>query len=208
MDPTTQRIMMTAGAGEAPGGEDLYTALSAGDETNRSFTWTCPAGVTSVSVVCIGGGGEGGDYGPSPGTGGGGGAALRYKNNISVTPGQNYEVQVGASRNNTSGGQSWFRVNSSNTLCQAEGGGRGTNNISGPGGPGGNSGVGDGGGNGGAGGRGNNGGGGGGGGGAGGYSGSGSQGGVLFSYSPPPGNFYYPPTGRWGCWLRWRERLG
>ena len=97
------RIMMTAG-GEAPGGEDLYTALSAGDETNRSFTWTCPAGVTSVSVVCMV-------------------EAVRVvitdrprhwrrrwccitlqKQHFSNT-GPNYEVHVGASRNNTSGGQ-------------------------------------------------------------------------------------------------------
>ena len=198
MDPTTQRIMMTAGAAEEAGGEDLYTGLSGSDQTNRSYTWTCPAGVTSVSVVCIGGGGEGGDHGPSPGTGGGGGGALRYANNVSVTPGQNYEVQVGCSRNNNSGGTSWFRLNSSNTLCQAEGGGRGTNNIGGPGGPGGNSGVGNGGGDGGPGGKGNNGGGGGGGGGAGGYSGNGSPGGVLYSYNPNA-TYNYPPQGSGGA---------
>ncbi len=191
MDPTTQRIMMTAGAADVPGGENIYFAQSLLDQTTRNYNWTCPAGVTSVSVVCIGGGGEGGDYGPSPGTGGGGGAALRYKNNISVTPGATYSVQVGVSRNNQSASSSKFMYGGT-TLCEADGGSRGQNNISGPGGPGGSSGTGDGGGNGGPGGRGNNGGGGGGGGGAGGYSGNGGSGGTLTSYQPPPNNFNYP----------------
>jgi len=37
-------------------GEQQYT-------TPGSYTWTAPAGVTSVSVVCVGGGGIGGDAG-------------------------------------------------------------------------------------------------------------------------------------------------
>jgi len=53
-----------------------------------TFTWTVPAGVTSVSVVAVGGGGTGTGYG-------GGGGALRYANNILVTPGQTYIVAVG-----------------------------------------------------------------------------------------------------------------
>jgi collagen type VII alpha len=54
------------------------------------YSWTCPTGVTSVSVVCIGGGG-GGNEG-SAGAGGG----LGWKNNIAVTPGNSYSVVVGA----------------------------------------------------------------------------------------------------------------
>lgn len=59
-----------------------------------TYSWTCPAGVTLVSAVCIGGGGGGyhsGDGGP-----GGGGGGLGWKNNISVTPGSTYAVVVGA----------------------------------------------------------------------------------------------------------------
>lgn len=66
-------------------GQQAYT-------TPGTYTWIAPAGVTSVSVVCIGGGGGAGKY---YGTGGGGGG-LGWKNNISVTPGQSYTVVVGA----------------------------------------------------------------------------------------------------------------
>ena len=59
-----------------------------------TYSWTCPDGVTSVCAVAIGGGG-GSDGGATTYTGGGGGG-LGYRNNISVTPGQNYHVAVGA----------------------------------------------------------------------------------------------------------------
>ena len=60
-----------------PVGEVLLTSGSA---------WVVPAGVTSVSVVVIGRGGDGVQF---PGNKyGGGGGALAYKNNIAVTPGQ------------------------------------------------------------------------------------------------------------------------
>ncbi len=66
------------------------------DDTPGQKTWTVPAGVTSVSVLCIGGGGGCVLY-PQGTTGasGGGGAALAYKNNISVTPGQTITYNVG-----------------------------------------------------------------------------------------------------------------
>jgi hypothetical protein len=57
-----------------------------------TFNWTAPSGVTSVSVVCVGAGGYGQD------NLGGGGGGLGWKNNISVTPGQSYQVVVGAGR--------------------------------------------------------------------------------------------------------------
>lgn len=58
-----------------------------------TYSWICPAGVTSVSVVCVGGGG----WGNFSGTllHGGGGGALAYTNNISVTPGNSYTVITG-----------------------------------------------------------------------------------------------------------------
>ena len=93
-----------------------------------TYSWTCPAGVTSVSAVCIGAGG-GAPYwvgGNNGGTGGGGGA-LGYKSNIAVTPGQNYTVVVGGGGSGllgtaTSGGVSYF---SSQAVVSAGGGQRG-----------------------------------------------------------------------------------
>lgn len=73
-----------------------------------TYTWTAPAGVTSVSVVCVGGGGGGGQtWANAAGSGGG----LGWKNNIPVTPGENYTVVVGAGglrAGNTAGGNSYF----------------------------------------------------------------------------------------------------
>ena len=49
-----------------------------------THSWIAPAGVTQVSVVAIGGGGNGQSSNATERCGGGGG--LGYKNNISVTP--------------------------------------------------------------------------------------------------------------------------
>lgn len=56
-----------------------------------TFSWVAPAGVTSVSMVVVGGGGAGGGVGSSQGGGGG----LFYANNVPVTSGCTYTVQVG-----------------------------------------------------------------------------------------------------------------
>lgn len=80
----------------AAAGEVEYT-------TPGTYSWTAPAGVTSVSVVTVGGGGGGKrntivTRPPDPDeyyfTGGGG--ALAWANNITVVPGQSYQVIVGA----------------------------------------------------------------------------------------------------------------
>jgi len=94
--------------------------------TAGTFTWTCPAGVTSVSVVCVGGGGTGGYNGG----GGGGGAALAYINNYSVTPGTTYTVVAGfpSDYNGGSGGTSYFN----NTSTVAAGGGYTGGNYASP----------------------------------------------------------------------------
>ena len=128
--------------------------------TGGTYSWTCPAGVTSVCAVCVGAGG---------GQRSAGGGGLGWKNNIPVTPGQSYTVQVGQNYNNTSGGQSYF-INASTV---AGDGGAG-NAVQGSGG----SYTGDGGGNGGTGSisvHGDH----GGGGGAGGYSGNGGNAGYY-----------------------------
>jgi len=102
----------------APAGQQAYT-------TAGTFSWVAPAGVTSVSVVCIGGGGG------AVATGGndfqwGGGGALAYANNITVVPGNSYTVVVGSVGSpsfsgNTNGGDSSFN----STSCKAGGGATG-----------------------------------------------------------------------------------
>jgi len=95
----------------AGGGEAYWTQSSA----NTTRNWTVPAGVTSISVVCIGGGGtgyiQGSAGGSSPRSSGGGGGALAYKNNISVTPGSTVTVKVGnrGASDSQAGGDSWIQ---------------------------------------------------------------------------------------------------
>ena len=69
--------------------------------TTGNGTWTCPAGVTSVTVQCWGGGGAGGGCAYASGTysyevggGGAGGSYISYT--VSVTPGNVYNFTVGA----------------------------------------------------------------------------------------------------------------
>ena len=135
------------------------------------YSWTCPLGVTQVSVVCIGAGGGGSNVGNNvtsfTGRAGGGGA-LAFANNVSVTPGTVYTVRVGAggagaiapvpaSTNHPGqdGGNSFFS-DSVTTFCEAGGGqggdcssfsgnlvkGQGGQVITGTGGAGGNGGQG------------------------------------------------------------------
>ena len=67
-----------------------------------TYSWTCPTGVTNICAVCIGGGGGGESVLQSPDTGtwtgggGGWGGGLAWSNNIPVTPGATYKIQVGA----------------------------------------------------------------------------------------------------------------
>ena len=137
------------------------------------YSFICPPDVTSVSVVCVGGGGQGATSMGVDSNGGGGGG-LGYKNNITVIPGNTYKVVVGdaGSKNfwgdGVDGGDSYFKDIS--IVAGLGGKGGATYGIPGVGG----TYFGDGGGNGGNGGAANSlq----GGGGGAGGYSGNGGDG--------------------------------
>ena len=106
-------------------GQQIYTINTAGASINangsRGFTFTVPAGVTSISIVTVGAGG------PSYGTSvlGGGGGALAYANNISVTPGQTYTIAVGYS---LASGQQGRTSTFGTAICSAEGGGASTSN--------------------------------------------------------------------------------
>ena len=166
---------LSGGGGGAMGLDTRYVPPIVGQAvitSTGSGTWTCPAGVFFVSVVCVGGGAGGGTY---IGVGGGG---LGYKNNISVTPGQSYNISVGAggASGNNAGGDTWFHTADNNSYCTGEGGAQGSTSSTGTGSAGGSY-YGDGGGNGGNGGTNDHGATMAGGGGAGGYSGNGGNGG-------------------------------
>ena len=142
---------LTATASYSTVGEEVYT-------TPGTYSWTCPSGVTSVCVVCIGGGAGGGGGPLAGGSYGGGGGSLAYKNNISVTPGQIYTVEVGAKgisggayynygaktwhyQYPTDGGNSFF-INESTVFASGGQLGSGGNTIVGEGGgAGGNGGI-------------------------------------------------------------------
>jgi mucin-19 len=113
----------SVGASLAPTGAAEYT-------TPGTYSWTAPAGVTSVSVVAVGAGG-GGSRTSTGGASGGGGGGLGWKNNITVVPGQSYTVTVGASGNahptnngdGSTGGQSFF-INAATVAGLGGSGGR------------------------------------------------------------------------------------
>ena len=63
-------------------------------------SWTAPSGVTSVSVLIVAGGGGGGGR---SGAGGGAGGYI-YEESVSVTPGDSYDVVVGAGGAGGAGG--------------------------------------------------------------------------------------------------------
>jgi len=73
--------------------------------TNGTYTWVCPAGVSSISVVVVGAGGGGGN-GDSSAAGASGGV-LRYRNNITVVATQTYNVIVGAGGNGGQNNSYW-----------------------------------------------------------------------------------------------------
>ena len=85
------------GGGDSPAGEAVFHADSGNGTTDTwnqqtQYSWTVPDDVTSISVVCVGGGGSGQpDHDGASGSGGG----LAYKNNITVTPGETVTVVVG-----------------------------------------------------------------------------------------------------------------
>lgn len=116
------------------------------------ISWTVPAGVTSISIVVVGGGGGGGGASFNYATplystaGGGGGGGLAYATDISVTPGEILEINVGfggdggsnfvtgaatgnigtVATSGAAGGSSWVRRQGSGTfIVLATGGGGG-----------------------------------------------------------------------------------
>lgn len=111
------------------------------------YTWTAPAGITSITVQAWGGGGGGGGgsnglLGLLGGAGGGGGGGAYVTSVLTVVPGTTYNVGVGAgggggsaANNGTAGNDSYFN---SLAVLKAVGGSFGVGN--GAGGAGGSSG--------------------------------------------------------------------
>ncbi len=108
--------------------------------TAGTYTWLCPAGVSTVDVLCYGGGGAGGTANAADGSSGGGGGAFAERVAVPVTPGTLYTFVVGAAGvgppDNThhgDGGTTSFTGDSS-VVVIAAGGTGGTNETGGPGG--------------------------------------------------------------------------
>ena len=83
-------VAVGLGAGQAQG-QTTATFSTAGNTT-----WVCPSGVTSVQVESWGGGGGGGGVSGKFAAAGGaaGGSYVEYT--MSVTPGNTYQITVGA----------------------------------------------------------------------------------------------------------------
>ena len=77
-----------AAAGEAVFHADNWTQVLTWN-AQTTYSWTVPEGVTSISVICVGGGGGGQ---PEHDGASGAGGALAYKNNIPVTPGEDLSL--------------------------------------------------------------------------------------------------------------------
>ena len=86
--PTSQILLGTTLSSGAPPGESVYN-------DNGNYSFTVPAGVSSISVYLCGGGGHGPNDMGGQGSAGGG-AAIAYVNNIAVSGGDVFTVIVGA----------------------------------------------------------------------------------------------------------------
>jgi len=91
-------------------------------------TWTCPDNVNSIMVECWGAGGGGQRANGNPAAGGGGSGGGYVRSNLSVVPGNSYNLYIGIGGSGNSGqnGEStWFDSNTSLLAI----GGRGAGNA-------------------------------------------------------------------------------
>lgn len=85
MSPIQQILLGSGGAGEVAG-QQVWTA--GGGQNYYETTWTVPAGVSKISLVCVGKGAHATQYQ------GGAGGGLCYANNISVTAGETLVIYI------------------------------------------------------------------------------------------------------------------
>ncbi len=108
----------------------LNHAQSTTYDTPGSYTFTVPAGVTSITVETWGAGGMGGSRSSTFVSGGGGGGAYAKRTNMVVVPGATYTVMVGAgsTSNSTPGGDTSFTDAALTVWALAKGGNSATMN--------------------------------------------------------------------------------
>ena len=111
------RMMAAATIKDAGPSQQAYT-------TPGTYTFIVPAGVTSLSMVVISGGGAGKPGDPDAQGNGGGGGGLGYANNVSVSGGQSLLVQIGIIHTNsaTQAPDSYVRLPNITYPCWANGG--------------------------------------------------------------------------------------
>lgn len=115
----------------------IYNTPAATSSVSDYVTYTIPDYCSSVSFVCVGGGGQGGasktdELGNAYSGGGGGGGGLRYRNNYAVTKGTVLRIHVGdrgyttqSSGKGEDGDQSFVATSTGAILVFAGGGGGG-----------------------------------------------------------------------------------
>lgn len=75
-----------------------------------TYSWICPTGVTSASVVAIAGGSGGASAAPGSSGSAGAGGALAYRNNIAVTAANPYQVVVGGGGGGGPAASGWWNA--------------------------------------------------------------------------------------------------
>lgn len=112
----------------------LLGTFSSSSQVVETFTntgngsWTCPTGVTTITVECWGAGGGGQRANGNPSAGGGGSGGGYVRTTYAVSPGDSYVFYVGSGGTGNSGGNgqsSWF-INNTTILAV---GGRGAGNA-------------------------------------------------------------------------------
>jgi hypothetical protein len=127
---TVHAVNSVGNSAESSASGSITTEANPGQQVYTSGTgnyWTCPAGVTSVSVLCIAIG-RGGELSYTAGpiySYGGFGGCLSYINNYSVTPTTAYQVYL-AGHNTFFVNESTVRANAQSTRVGDGGGNAGT----------------------------------------------------------------------------------
>ena len=126
------------GAAVLAGEVILEGTQSTSSSTVTSRNWTVPAGVSSISIVAVGGGGAGVDRHDGMGGGGGG---LAWYNDVAVNAGDTLVLNAGAggtwgslstTRSNNdgaSGGSSYITLTNGSNMCIGYGGPGGNHNT-------------------------------------------------------------------------------
>ena len=112
MSGSNQAVFMNQRSFGAPPGQEAFT-------TAGTFTWVAPTGVTRVSAVVVGGANiVNSGY-------------LRFKNNITVSPGTSYTVIVGSPNSSQSSFINSGTLSASDSGGTGDGGGNGTGGSNG-----------------------------------------------------------------------------